>query len=273
MTMEKGAQRFAILSDIHANAPAFQSALKTVRTLHIDTLVILGDLLTYGCTPVDTLALLESALDDWHTVLITGNHDRMYFDLAKNDFSYLTRLPDWIQESARWTTEQVTISELRARYPWRSDAQFGAVYVSHANPFGTDDWRYLNSERDLQAAAHALPARGASIGVFGHTHRPKACLLRIGEHVNMAEIKQRRFSANPSSDDCVVVINPGSIGQSRSRNKRATFLTITADQGTYDFAIHDVGYDRQAHIRSIEDSRLSPATKRKLISFYNEVAQ
>ncbi|MBR4422940.1 MAG: metallophosphoesterase [Mailhella sp.] len=65
------AMRYAILSDIHANAAALRAALVDAQDMHADRIVCLGDVLGYGPEPV---AALETVYARAH-VCLAGNHD------------------------------------------------------------------------------------------------------------------------------------------------------------------------------------------------------
>ena len=86
-----------ILSDVHGNARALRAALVQALRDPIDHLVFLGDLLTYGHDVQEVLDLVNEAQTKHDAVLLIGNHDQLYFDIAKGDSPYLDTLPEWIQ--------------------------------------------------------------------------------------------------------------------------------------------------------------------------------
>ncbi len=65
------AVRTLVLSDIHANARAFEAVLKDATTRGFDRSIFLGDALGYGPHPVETMDMLR----DLDTEVIIGNHD------------------------------------------------------------------------------------------------------------------------------------------------------------------------------------------------------
>ena len=52
-------QRFAVVSDIHGNLSALQEVVNYIRKEDIPKVLVLGDLLTYGCEPNGVIALLK----------------------------------------------------------------------------------------------------------------------------------------------------------------------------------------------------------------------
>ena len=72
--------KIAVLSDIHSVSSALDAALDDARAEGFDVLLILGDLLTYGVNPAETLELVHEAVARDGAILISGNHDQMYLD-------------------------------------------------------------------------------------------------------------------------------------------------------------------------------------------------
>ena len=63
--------RYAIISDIHANAHALKRVLDAAKSEGVDKIVCLGDVVGYGQFPAETLRLLK----EWQVETIAGNHD------------------------------------------------------------------------------------------------------------------------------------------------------------------------------------------------------
>ena len=63
--------RIAILSDIHANLEALESALNYVSENAIDKIYCLGDIVGYGPNPNECVELIANKCDQ----VIMGNHD------------------------------------------------------------------------------------------------------------------------------------------------------------------------------------------------------
>jgi 3',5'-cyclic AMP phosphodiesterase CpdA len=55
--------RLAVLADLHGHAGALEAALADARRRGVDRLVLLGDLLGYGCEVEATLDLVQDALE------------------------------------------------------------------------------------------------------------------------------------------------------------------------------------------------------------------
>jgi predicted phosphodiesterase len=264
--------RVVVLSDIHGNAQAFEAALKLARARGFDQLVILGDLLTYGCDPAAVLALTQEAIERDGAVLVKGNHDQLYEDLAGGDTSYSESLPYWIRESVQWTLGAVETRDLGLRFPWAHSLSVSGIYLAHANPFGVGDWTYLNKPAEMERAGRLLAEWGYAVGLFGHTHRAK--LVDFDEH-GRARVRTAAalgFNApisleNVNSEN-VILVDPGSVGQPRHADQTSAMVMISLTERTLTLEFSTIDYDVEAHKRSIMNAPLSSATKRKILGYF-----
>jgi predicted phosphodiesterase len=264
--------RVAIISDVHGNARAYAEALSFARRRGFDQLIILGDLLTYGCEPASVLELSVEALERDDALLIRGNHDQLYVDLRRDDRAYYRTFPDWLREATDWTADAVWDVDLEAMFPWLERWVSGDVLLAHANPFAYGDWTYLNQQADFAKAARALNNQGHSIGIFGHTHRPKVVEVdRNGaSHIVTPPLTTVREVALDlsASKSLAIVIDPGSVGQPRSRDKTSTIVFLSCEAERLQVEFVSVPYDLHAHKRAIIEANLSDTTKAKLLGFF-----
>ena len=256
-----------VIADIHANAAALEAALALVP--EDDRLVVLGDLLTYGCAPERCLELVEDAVSSHDGVLLVGNHDQLYLDMAAGKLDYYESLPDWLRETVDWTRARLDVAGF-ARLPWQVDWVFGDVLFSHANPYGFGDWTYLNTADDYAGALVETQRRGASIGVFGHSHRARLLVRSDGR-------EDRWFEAPLAAPFSVArgqgaAANPGSLGQPRSVERTATMMSLQVQPDACRLLHHEVAYDVDRHVAEIREASFSDRTRLKLLSFFG-VAQ
>ena len=86
--------RLAIISDIHSNLEALNSAFEIIDAQHIDDIVCLGDIVGYGSNPNECLSLVRARC----STVLQGNHDAAAIDLSvANQFTLNAQL------SAIWT--------------------------------------------------------------------------------------------------------------------------------------------------------------------------
>lgn len=259
--------RIAVISDLHSNALALEAALAAAETRGYDTLVILGDLLTYGCDPHTILDRVGGALEKGNARLLCGNHDQLYFDLAAGDHAYFDRLPPWLRETAEWTHKQLDGIDLASTLPWERSFSLAGIFFAHANPFAYGDWTYLNGDAEIDAAMAALRKRGERIGVFGHTHRGKV-MDYAGDAGTRHELGNQPSLSCRVGPDRGAVADPGSVGQPRGTGHFSSMLFIDSDAADVRFHIQRLDYDVAAHLARIRASGLSSFTQEKLMSYF-----
>jgi predicted phosphodiesterase len=261
--------RIAVISDLHSNAAALHAALTLAEARGFDTLMILGDLLTYGCDPQEVLDMVGAALSRGNARLVPGNHDQLYFDLAAGDSAYFNRLPDWLRETVEWTQAHIDGAALAADFPWEKEVSLDGIFFAHANPFAYGDWTYLNGDAELDAAMAALRGRGERIGVFGHTHRGKIVTYpgttAAGTRYEMAG--QSTLSQHVAGGDGAVA-DPGSLGQPRGAGQSSSLLFIETDVAGTRLDLQRLDYDVPTHVARIHASGMSDVTKHKLLSYF-----
>src|SRR5881394_2974284 len=90
--------RIALISDVHANLPAFRAVLDDVAEAGVDETWCLGDLVGYGAQPDECVALAREACQ----VCLVGNHDLVVLDkLDVSTFSYNAAV------AAEWTKQNI----------------------------------------------------------------------------------------------------------------------------------------------------------------------
>ena len=207
--------RFLILSDIHGNIDALDAVLARAPRDSYDRLLVLGDLVGYGGTPNEVVDRIFELSPD---VIIRGNHAKVATGIESAD-----KFNRVAAEAARWTQDTLS-PENRKRVaglpagPKNADKD---VEVCHGTPFDEDS--YVFDEDD---ASRALESASRQVCFFGHTHVPVAYVLK-GSEVTVTR-------PQPGGAETTVVniikkdrylINPGSIGQPRDTDPRASYAT------------------------------------------------
>jgi predicted phosphodiesterase len=207
--------RFLILSDIHSNIDALDAVLARTPPESYDKLLILGDLVGYCGTPNEVVDRVFELKPD---VLIRGKHDKVASGLESSD--KFNRIAG---EAARWTLEELTATnrERLAALPAGPVSVDRDVEVCHGTPFDEDTYVF-----DSDDASKALDAAHHPVCFFGHTHIPVAYALN-GNDLTVTHL-------TPGGDDTKIVnilkkgrylINPGSVGQPRDTDTRASYAT------------------------------------------------
>jgi len=205
--------QYLILSDMHGNLEALQAVLRAVRRKRFDAYLVLGDFVGYGASPnevVDEFRKLRKPL--WQ---IRGNHDKVVAGIESGENFNQAAL-----EAARWTSRQLTPRNLR----YVQDLEPGprelpeGFTICHGSPLDED--QYVLSIFD---AWEIFSHHEGQVVFFGHTHVPSLFMAR-GTETRVALLR------GPSGklqleDDTRYLINPGSIGQPRDRDPRASYMT------------------------------------------------
>ncbi|HEX2161961.1 MAG TPA: metallophosphoesterase family protein [Thermoleophilaceae bacterium] len=208
--------RIAILSDVHGNLPAFETALADARAADVDAIWCLGDLVGYGASPDECVALAQAECD----VLLGGNHD-----LAVAGRIALTDFSPAAAAAARWTREHAspdTLAVLETLDPYRENGRIGLYHGSPTDPI----WEYVLS---TDQADSCFDAMGPRVGAIGHTHVALR-FTRTDDGEVIGEQTPGGTEHDLGGDDWLV--NPGSVGQPRDRDPRAAWLLIDLDGWT-----------------------------------------
>ena len=261
--------RIAVLSDIHANYHALESALQIIDRKGCDKMVFLGDILTYGVEVERVVESVSERVFMNSALLIKGNHDEFYLDLLQGSKQInLDRYPDWIRESIEFTYGKLPLA-VWEQLDFADYYVTEGVYFSHANPFPEGNWTYLSTPKVLEEAAMVLQDGGYTTGVFGHTHRPLHFVFEGRSHV------VRGDSAVKKIKKAIQIFNSGSVGQPRTeRPRQSTLLWLDVDPGSVgssgevQFNHEAIAYDVGAHLESVRNSALSGQTKEKILSFF-----
>ncbi len=213
--------RYGIIADIHGNLQALEVALARLERAGVDGYLCAGDLVGYGAQPNECVGRVR----ELEAVTVAGNHDLIA----------LERLPDdqcipLARESLAWT--RATLSQETRRYlaglPATEDPGSG-VRMAHGS--WEDPRCYVtraeHADRELALIRELDPA--CRVLVLGHTHRSwlygggaGTTEIRFGEPLALPTLPT--LPTLPAAGP--VLLNPGSVGQSRDREPRARFALL-----------------------------------------------
>ena len=207
------------MSDIHANLAALEAVLHDAESRTApDRVWSLGDAVGYGPQPNECLERLRGL----GALAVAGNHELAALgSVSVDDFNPEAR------EAALWTAGLLTdrSREYAGSLPQKvMDGDFTLVHGSPRDPV----WEYLDSS---DVATVNLPFLETPHCVNGHTHVP-VVLSALGskaasvmpEHGQVIELQNGRW-----------FINPGSVGQPRDGDPRASYAVLDDSVGTVSF--------------------------------------
>lgn len=210
--------RYLVVSDMHGNCDAFEAVLRKVRRKRFDVVLVLGDLVGYGGGPNQVVEAVRELPGQVYTV--RGNHDKVVAGLEDgSNFNQSALL------AARWTAERLTAANLRfvRELPQGPILTDDGVVICHGSPLDEDAYVFSDYDAFEIFAVHHAP-----LTFFGHTHVPSVFV----QHEAGIEVALLRGDSGsiPIQDGMRYLVNPGSVGQPRDRNPRASFMTYDSDK-------------------------------------------
>ncbi len=223
----------AIISDVHANMEAMDAVLGELLGMEV---YCLGDLVDYGAEPNE---VVETARERGIKSLL-GNHD--YAALTGDTRLFNARAA----MSSKWTAKHLTdksVKYLRG-LPLELRIPFGdaEAYFTHGSP---DDklWEYVDPRTHSNLFEHYLGKLGVRTIGLGHTHVPYVWREEPG-----------------------TVFNPGSVGQPRDGDNRASYGILSFDAGEAKVELRRVPYDYHSTASKIEAAGLPESFAERLAS-------
>ena len=230
--------RLAIISDIHSNLQAFEAVLKEVDGADVDEIVCLGDLVGYGGDPDDCVELVDQRCD----VCLVGNHDlAVVGKLPLHAFTSNAAI------AASWTMKTInsdTRSNLLSHNPQGQTQGIGLFHASPRNPV----WEYVLSTDIAELCIDAMNRR---IALVGHSHVALS-FSRVGD--NPVDGATRTDSERLDISEGEWILNPGSVGQPRDGDPRASWLLLDTDRWSATW--HRVDYDIDSAAQAIRAAGL-----------------
>jgi predicted phosphodiesterase len=204
---------------MHGNFAALRSVLRRVRRKRFDAILVLGDLVGYGAAPNQVVEAIRGLPGRVETV--RGNHDKVAAGLDSGKSFNQAALA-----AARWTGTRLTRQNLRTvrELPEGPRAIGADLAICHGAPIDED--RYLFSDRD---AAFVFRSWDVPVTFFGHTHVTSMFSLDAARR----EIDVRQLSGEGTldlEDGVFYLLNPGSVGQPRDGDPRASYMIYDSDK-------------------------------------------
>jgi predicted phosphodiesterase len=223
--------RYGVLSDVHGNRFALQAAIDVLRREGVDAWLCAGDLIGYGAQPnecVETLAELDA-------ICVAGNHELVLLGALSDQ--YCGRLA---KETLAWTR---TVLRDDCRSYLAGLPRLRAVrdvVMTHGSL--DDPEEYVTEEPRAREQLGQLEREYPQAGmlILGHTHRR----WLFGQADGTVTVPEGAAAPLPANDR--FLLNPGSVGQSRQRERapRARFALLDLELRTVYF--HSASFDVEA---------------------------
>jgi|TARA_B100000315_G_scaffold248049_1_gene277493 predicted phosphodiesterase len=221
--------RYALLADIHANLVAFTAVLADIeRRGGVEEVWCLGDIVGYGPDPSQCIELLRQR----NHISVSGNHDLAAIGkLDTTNFNLDAAC------SCRWTARQLNPEDIGYLKSLPSVIEEGDFTLVHGSP-REPVWEYLTS---VNGAKENFAYFKSRFCLLGHSHMP--LVFKLDENDNCSSV---RFSLGVGLvlGKRQLIINPGSVGQPRDGDSRASYAIYDSDDAVA--KLYRVPYDIKA---------------------------
>jgi predicted phosphodiesterase len=244
--------RILVLSDLHANATALETALAAAKG-RWDRAVCLGDVVGYGPDPNE----VTSKIRELGAQTIRGNHDKAAAGLMPtDDFNPVAKA------AVDWTSSQLSPDNLKwlAELP-QGPLEVNGIVLVHGALHDEDEYVFTPAQ-----ALEGLLDSAAGVTFFGHTHHQGGfSYSNTSNDLEMLNLRPRpseSVAALRTAEDLRYLLNPGSIGQPRDGDARAGFAIADLENEIVEF--WRVPYEIAAVQSRMRTARLPEALVQRL---------
>lgn len=278
--------RIALLSDIHGNLPALRSVTSQLKEDRVDKVWVLGDLIGYGPNPLKVLEWFKS-LDVSDSEWVMGNHEYCLMKRFRGDFrtspldsygmpSYHDGTNDMMHYYAIFNNrvfegmpevhDYAKILFRKENNSIKQNCVGKTKYVlSHCKPTAyqiADAYNYypypwtteVGLTSFLQEVGEYKETEKPLIFLHGHTHIPTLIYGTRNGNVNIKPEPSVKiqYGTTYSLGGEFTIINPGSVGQPRDLDKRASYAVIDTQGNSVTY--HRIEYNIQETIAELYQS-------------------
>ncbi len=184
-----------IISDAHSNFIALVEVLRYLKDRGISTILSAGDTIGYNPYPNETVGIIKNE----GISSVMGNHDHA---LITGDISSFN---PYAAEAILWTKRVISPSNLRFLKSLKISESLVVdglhISIFHGSPRSIEEYIF---PEDVDPGF--LQYTGSEILILGHTHVPYI----------------KRFKEG-------IIVNPGSVGQPRDGDARASFALLDTE--------------------------------------------
>ncbi|NIO16773.1 MAG: metallophosphoesterase [Deltaproteobacteria bacterium] len=209
--------KVAVISDVHSNLEALTAVVEDAKKRGAEQLWCLGDVVGYNADPDQCCEIVK----DRCSIAIMGNHDSAV--VGNTEPSHFNRVA---KEAVMWSRKVLKRSNMEFLKRLRSAVVFDdTVLIVHGAPSDPD--RYILSEEAAKSELlYMVRNLKRKVCFFGHTHFPLA--YKIGPDGKFSSY--RGEGSITLEEDSSYLVNPGSTGQPRDGDVRASYVMFDRDK-------------------------------------------
>ena len=235
--------RYFILSDIHSNIEALEACIQRAKEAGYEGVLCCGDIVGYGPNPVEAIDVVRAL----NAVTIRGNHDRVAAGLDE-----AAQFNPHARRAVYWT--RAVLPELYRDYlaslPVGPLAVDGDAQIVHGAITDEDDYIFTEADADEN-----FPLAKKHLTFFGHSHFPVVFSAdSAGNSVLAPSYEFDEFVAVKCEGGKKLFVNPGSVGQPRDGDPRASFAIWDQDHARIEF--YRVEYDLGRTQKKMREAQL-----------------
>lgn len=234
--------RIAIISDIHANLPALKAVLEDISLFNPDQIYCLGDLTDAAPWHNEVIELIQER----NIPSIMGNHDeRIAFDHPIHPLQKHSLAEQQARLAAiEYTKKDITpankafLSGLPASLKIEMDGI--RILLVHGSPSSNEEYVYEDAEESR--ISQMFEEEQVDVIISGHTH-----------------LSYLRYLSGTTDQQPKLMINAGSVGRSKEKDRKATYLQLVSISGASGIqrlkpVVRKVDYPIQDTIEGIRSS-------------------
>ncbi len=235
---------YGVFSDVHSNLEALETVLAFFEDMEVGGTICCGDLVGYGPQPNEVLERIQG-LKNAH--VICGNHDLAVIE--RMDVEWFN---PYARAAALWTRERLSEDSRRYLETLRARLDADEFTIAHGTPRRPPD-EYMLSP--VQFSDNFEHVKRWPLFV-GHTHMP--LWFRADESAKhgaeVTFLEHNQLVELPKEGEAKVAFNPGSVGQPRDHDNRASCALY--DSAARTFRVARLEYDVEATQAKIRDASL-----------------
>lgn len=217
-----GERRIGVISDVHSNIFALREVMAQLEKEKVAEIYCAGDIIGYNASANEVVWELRRR----GVRCIRGNHDTSLFSMDEDE-----KMNVMAALSLKYTRQVLKRENASFLNSLPQELRGSDISVFHGSPWDPDE--YLYEEMIDESITKSCPSH---LIILGHTHVP--FVKRVGP---------------------AVVLNPGSVGQPRDGDPRASFAIVGQEA-----EVRRISYDIEAQIEENRKAGLHSAVSERL---------